>query len=124
MNPPPAMTPTKVSIRLAIKKIAEITCGVGPTAIPVTIAGDSITPIFSVSIPFEYKVEVYSYLAEHLGLCHTIVSKPLSLTPAEASAIVEFVVKQTRRVQRSVVNSSADHYGNAAEEPLPDAPQP
>ena len=62
------MTPTTVSVRLAIKKIAEITCGVRPKAVPVAIAVDSTDPVFVVSIPFEYKVEVYSYLAEHLGL--------------------------------------------------------
>ena len=112
----PAMTPTKVSIRLAIKKIAEITCGVGPKAIPITIAGDSIAPIFSVWIPFEYKVEVYSYLAEHLGFGHPMNSKPLTLTRAEASAIVEFVLKQTGAAQRSVPNSSSEHDVNFSEE--------
>ena len=117
------MLPTKVSIRLAIKKIAEMTCGVRPKSIPVTISGDPTNPVFSVSIPFENKVEVYSYLAEHLGLHRPIDRGPLTLTPAEASAIVEFVVKQTRCEHRSVVKSSADYHGNAAEEPLLDTPQ-
>jgi hypothetical protein len=72
--------------------------------------------MFSVSIPFEYKVEVYSYLAEHLGFSYTIDSKPLNLTPAEASAIVEFVLKQTGAAQRSVPNTSSEHDVNFSEE--------
>ena len=117
------MTPTTVSIRLAIKKIAEITCGVRPKAVPVAIAVDSTDPVFVVSIPFEYKVEVYSYLAEHLGFGHPMNGKPLTLTRAEASAIVELVLKQTGIAQRSIPNSSDEHDVNFSEEPLLDTPQ-
>ena len=93
------MALTKVSIRWAIKKIAEITCGVRPKAISVTVAGDPMHPTFWVSIPFEYKVEVSSYLAQHLGLRHKVDGKPLSLTSSEAAAIVDLVLKHGMQCQ-------------------------
>ena len=117
------MTPTTVSVRLAIKKIAQITCGVRPKAVPVAIAVDSTDPVFLVSIPFEYEVEVYFYLAVHLGFGHPINGKPLTLTRAEASAIVELVLKQTGTAQRSIPNSSGGHDVNFSEEPQLDATQ-
>jgi|SRR5689334_22187220 hypothetical protein len=116
------MTPAKWSIRLTIKKIAEETCGIRPKAIPVTSSGGGRDTIFSVSIPFEYNVEVYSYLAQHLGIRRVIDSKDLTLTVQEACAIVRFVLKDTTKADFSVLNNSDEHLRKSAEEHLLNTP--
>jgi hypothetical protein len=88
------MAVTTVSIRLALKKIAEITCGTSPRVIPVTALGDPIHRIFAVSIPFEYKAEVCSYLAEHLGVRAPTHGTLLVLTSTQASAVVQLALNQ------------------------------
>jgi hypothetical protein len=93
------MAVTTVSIRLALKKIAEITCGMSPRVIPVTALGDPVHRVFAVSIPFEYKAEVCLYLTAHLGLPHAVDGGPLLLTAQQASAVVELAF--SRGVSRS-----------------------
>jgi hypothetical protein len=88
------MAVTTVSIRLALKKIAQITCGTSPKVIPVTALGDPMHRLFAVSIPFEYKAEVCSYLAEHLGVRAPSHGALLVLTSTQASAVVGLGLNQ------------------------------
>lgn len=85
------MPVTTVSIRLAIKKIAEITCGMRPKVIPVTALGDPQHRIFAVSIPFEYKAEVCSYLSAHLGF-QCLGQGPVLLSAEQAHAVVRLAL--------------------------------
>lgn len=87
------MSITTVSLRLALKKIAEITCGMRPKVIPVRVQGDLFHRTFTASIPFEYREEVLSYLAEHLSIEAPKEGKPLLLTSHEAAAVVELALK-------------------------------
>ena len=88
------MLVSTVSIRLALKKIAEITCGMRPKVIPVMIQGDPLHRVFAVSIPFEYRPEVLSYLTKHLGVEPPKEGEPLVLTSHQASALVELALRQ------------------------------
>lgn len=81
------MAVTTVSIRLALKTIAELVCGTSPRVIPITALGDPMHRVFAVSIPFEYKAEVCKYLNEQLGL--PIDGAPLLLTAEQASTVIE-----------------------------------
>ena len=87
------MTVTTVSIRLALKKIAKITCGISLKVIAVKISGTPGQRVFFVTVPFEYKAEVCAYLSKHLGIHHSLDMQPLSLTCHEASWLVELALK-------------------------------
>jgi hypothetical protein len=88
------MPVTTVSIRIALKRIAEITCGMSPRVIPVAVHGSPPQRVFVASIPFEYKSEVCAYLAEHLGIEHSVDGYPLVLTLQQASALLELPLKE------------------------------
>jgi hypothetical protein len=62
---------TSVSPRLAFKRLAEITCGSAPSLIRVAVIPCGADRTYVVSIPFEYRTEVYQYPAD------TAVSLPL-----------------------------------------------
>ena len=83
------MTVTTVSIRLALKKIAEKTCGMRPKVIPVRVSGNPGERVFFVTVPFEYKAEICAYLSGHLGIHHPVDAHPLILTSREAAWLVE-----------------------------------
>jgi hypothetical protein len=86
------MTVTTVSIRLAFKKIAKITCGISPKVIPVKVSGTPGERVFFVTVPFEYKAEVCAYLSKQLGIHHALDVQPLLLTSREASWLVELAL--------------------------------
>ena len=81
------MTVSSLSICLAFKKIADITCGTRPEAVHIRMI-DPLDRILSVSLPPEYQSEVFSYLNEHLGIEKPRRGQPLLLTSNQASAVV------------------------------------
>ncbi len=88
------MAVTTVSIRLAMKKIATITCGMSPRVLPVAVIPvatfrSPTDRLFAVSVPFEYRSEVYSYLAEHLTFHPVMERGNLLLTSEQAAAVVQ-----------------------------------
>ena len=85
------MVVTTVSIRLALKRIAEICCGTAPKVIHVKALGDSMHRMFAVSIPWEYRAEVESYLADHLSICRS--STILTFNAEQAAAMVELALR-------------------------------
>src|SRR5215204_3393131 len=87
------MTVTTVSIRLALKKIAKITCGISPKVIPVKVSGTPGERVFFVTVPFEYKAQVCAYLSKHLGIHHSLDTQPLILTSRAATWLVELALK-------------------------------
>jgi hypothetical protein len=80
-----------VSIRLALKKIAEITYGTAPNVIHVQALGDPINRVYAASIPWEYRAEILSYLAQHLAI--SVQKSALILTVEQAAAIIDLAVK-------------------------------
>jgi hypothetical protein len=102
------MTVTPVSIRLALKMIAEKTCGLRPKVVPVRIGGNPRERVFFVTLPFEYKSEICTYLRHHLSIQHPTDARPLILSSDEASRLVEFMLEhdalpsQCRRMYRCV----------------------
>jgi hypothetical protein len=57
-----------MSIRRALKTIAQLTCGISPRAIHVKALGGSGDCAYAASIPWEYRVEIQTYLAHHLSI--------------------------------------------------------
>jgi len=108
------MAVTTVSIRLALKKIAERTCGMRPKVVPVKVSGDPGERVFFVTLPFEYKAEVCAYLSKHLGVHHPVDALPLILGSREARWLVELVLKEdTNRSLRHEHRRSADRIGRS-----------
>jgi hypothetical protein len=79
---------TSVTVRLALKKLAEITCGIAPTSVRVSVVPAGAHRVYVTSVPFEFRSEVYQYLAEHTSIRIPVNGDPLVLTGEEAMALV------------------------------------
>jgi hypothetical protein len=82
------MTVSSLSICLALKKIADITCGKRPEAIHIKVL-DPWNAVLTVSLPSEYESPIFSYLAQHIGMQAPKPAQPLLLTSNQAVALVE-----------------------------------
>ena len=58
---------TTVSIRLALRKLSEITCGTTPSLIRVTARLEGSRRVYSAAIPWEYRDAVYAFFAATTG---------------------------------------------------------
>jgi hypothetical protein len=83
---------TTVSIRLALKQICHMTCETGPSVIPVVALGDAANRFFAVSIPSEYRQQVYSYLMERLAFAISMQDEPLMLSREQAEVLVQQIL--------------------------------
>jgi len=79
---------TTVSIRLALRKLAEATCGTAPSLIRVTARVAQSGRIYSAAIPWEYREEMCSYLRQQLGCEIRVHGAAIVLTEEQASAVV------------------------------------
>src|SRR3954465_1589932 len=79
---------TTVSIRLALNKLAEVTCGTRPRLIRVTARVEDSRRIYSAAIPWEYRDEVCSFLREQLDTEIHVQGSLLTLTEAQAGAVL------------------------------------
>jgi hypothetical protein len=91
------MVVTTVAMRLAVRKIAEIACGMTPEAIPVVALGDPMHRVFAVSIPSECRAKLYPYLMQHLAFSVANDDAALFLTSDQASALIELTFKHVAR---------------------------
>jgi hypothetical protein len=92
------MTVSSLSICLALKKIADITCGKRPEAIHIKVL-DPWNRVLTVSLPSEYERPIFSYLAQHIGIRAPKPSQPLLLTSNEAVALVELAHRRPRLLE-------------------------
>jgi hypothetical protein len=83
---------TSVTVRLALKKLAEITCGIAPTSVRVSVVPTGAHRVYVTSVPFEFRSEVYQYLAEHTSIRIPVNGDPLVLTGEEAMALVSLTL--------------------------------
>jgi hypothetical protein len=83
---------TSVTVRLALKKLAEITCGIAPASVRVSVVPAGAHRVYVTSVPFEFRSEVYQYLAEHTSIRIPINGDPLVLTGDEAMALVSLTL--------------------------------
>jgi hypothetical protein len=83
---------TSVTVRLALKKLAEITCGIAPTSVRVSVVPAGAHRVYVTSVPFEFRSEVYQYLAEHTSIRIPVNGDPLVLTGEEALALVSLTL--------------------------------
>ena len=83
---------TSVTVRLALKKLAEITCGIAPTSVRVSVVPAGAHRVYVTSVPFEFRSEVYQYLAEHTSIRIPVNGDPLVLTAEEAMALVSLTL--------------------------------
>jgi hypothetical protein len=88
-----SLTVTSVTVRMALKKLAEITCGIAPTSVRVNVVPSGAHRVYVTSIPFEFRAEVYQYLAEHTSIRIPINGDPLVLTGDEATVLVNLAYR-------------------------------
>ena len=79
---------TRLSIRLALRKLAEVACGTAPSLIRVTACVEDSGRVYSVSIPWEYRDEVCSFLRQQRGFEIPMQGSVLVLTEEQARAVV------------------------------------
>ena len=84
---------TTVSIRLALRKLAELTCGTTPSLIRVTARVEDSRRTYSAAIPWEYRDEVCSFLRERLDAEIQIQDSLLILTEQQAGAVLAFAYR-------------------------------
>jgi len=96
---------TTVSIRLALRKLAEITCGMAPSLIRVTARVDATgRRIYTASIPWECRYEICCYLKAHLDFEIDLHCGLLILTEEQAGGVLKLA--NNRQVEQS--KSDAD----------------
>jgi len=88
-----SITVTSVTVRMALRKLAEITCGIAPTSVRVSVVPSGAHRVYVTSIPFEFRSEVYQYLAQHTAIRVPLNGDPLVLTGDEASVLVDLAYR-------------------------------
>src|SRR4051812_39379878 len=79
---------TTASIRLALRKLGEVTCGTQPALIRVTARVEQSGRVYTAAIPWEYRNEVCDFLCQELGFQHHVQGPLLVLTEAQAQAVL------------------------------------
>jgi len=79
---------TTVSIRLALRRLAEITCSAAPSLIRVAARVENSRRIYSAAIPWEYRDEICCFLRERLDTGIRIQGSQLILTEDQANAVL------------------------------------
>ena len=91
---------TTVSIRLALRKLAEITCGMAPALIRVTARVEATDRrSYTASIPWEYRYEICSYLKAHLHFEIELHCGLLILTEEQAGGVLKLA--NNKQVEQS-----------------------
>jgi hypothetical protein len=96
---------TTVSIRLALRKLAEVACGTAPTLIRVTARVEDSKRIYSAAIPWEYRDEVCWFLRQQLGFDIPVQDSVLVLTEDQAGAVVALVINSNRQLTEQLGNA-------------------
>jgi hypothetical protein len=86
-------TVTTVSLRLAIRRLAEISCGTAPTSVRVAVMPSGADRTYAILIPFEYRAEVHHYLAEHTSVPIPVDGGALILTSDQALLVVDLAYR-------------------------------
>ena len=89
---------TAVSIRLALRKLAEVTCGTTPSLIRVTARIAQSGRIYSAAIPWEYRDEVCTFLRQQLGSEIPVQTAVIVLTEEQARAVVALAMSSNRQL--------------------------
>jgi hypothetical protein len=96
---------TTLSIRLALRKLCEITCGTSPSLMRVSARVQYSRQIYSAAIPWEYRDEVCSFLRERVDTEISIQGSQLILTEEQAGAVLALAYR--RQVGESTSLSGA-----------------
>jgi hypothetical protein len=96
---------TTVSIRLALRKLAEVACGTAPTLIRVTARVEDSKRIYSAAIPWEYRDEVCWFLRQQLGFDIPVQDSVLVMTEDQAGAVVALVINSNRQLTEQLGNA-------------------
>jgi len=86
---------TTVAIRLALRKVAEITCGIDPTLIRVMARQGNLDRNYVASNAWEYRDEVFSYLKQHVDFEIRVEEALLYLTEEQAGAVLAVALGTT-----------------------------
>src|SRR4051794_9943306 len=88
---------TTVSIRLALCKLGEVTCGTRSGLIRVTARVEQSGRVYTAAIPWEYRSEVCDFLCQQLGFQDHMQGPLLVLTEEQAGAVLTL----SSRIQRA-----------------------
>src|SRR4051794_18468869 len=110
-----ALMVTTVSIRLALRKLAEMTCGTAPSLIRVTARVEGSQRIYSAAIPWEYRDEVCSLLRERLDTEPHMQGSLLILTEEQAGAVLALAYRRHVRATDIPVNGAGDEGSEVGE---------
>src|SRR4051812_44233084 len=89
---------TTLSIRLALRKLAEVTCATAPTLIRVTARVEDSRRIYTAAIPWEYRDEVCSFLRQQLGFEIPVQGAMIVLTEEQAGAVVTLAMSSNQQL--------------------------
>jgi hypothetical protein len=106
---------TTVSIRLALRKLAEITCGTAAPLIRVTARVEGSRRIYSAAIAWEYRDEVCSLLRERLDTELPLQGSLLLLTEDQAGAVLALAYRRHVRPTDISVNGAGDEVSEVGE---------
>src|SRR4249919_1248349 len=91
---------TSVTVRMSLKRLAEITCGIAPSSVRVSVVPSGAHRVYVTLIPFEFRAEVYQYLAEHTSIRIPVNGDPLVLTGDEATVLVDLAYRAGQEEMR------------------------
>jgi len=83
------MIVTTVSVRLAVKRICQVTCGEYPRVVPVVALGSAAVRFFALAVPSEFREAVYAYLVEQFEFPISRDDDPLMLSEEQARSLVK-----------------------------------
>ena len=79
---------SSVSLRTALKRLAEITCGTAPAVIEVAVSRCGEERTYAALVPFEYRAEVHHYLARHTDIAMPLDGGALVLGGDQALEVI------------------------------------
>ena|SRR5215510_13930153 len=82
-----------LSIRFALRKIAEITCDTAPSLIRVSARLENSRRTHGAAIPWEYRAEICAFLRQKLGFELRMDGSVLILTEEQARAVLELAYR-------------------------------
>jgi hypothetical protein len=94
---------SSVSLRTALKHLAEITCGTAPAVIEVAVSRCGEERTYAALVPFEYRAEVHHYLARHTNIAMPLDGGALILAGDQALEVISLAYRVRREGAAAVL---------------------
>ena len=83
------------SLRSALARLADTTCGYAPAVIPIAITTAGEERTYAALIPLPFRFEVHHFIAERTGVCPPLDGGTLILTEAQAREVIHLARSQS-----------------------------